>query len=82
VDVRASRGHARPSLIEEFDVEVKAALCFVNAEWSLFAKPFALDGVWIGWSKALGKRLQPEGELAAEHLLSLARRVAAAMPPA
>jgi hypothetical protein len=39
-------------LIQEFSVEVRAALCFVDAEWSFFAKPFALDGVWIGWQGA------------------------------
>ena len=69
-------------LMQEFDVAVKAALCFVDAEWSLFAKPFALDGVWIGWAKALGTRLQAEGALAPEHVRLLARRVAEALPPA
>jgi len=28
-----------PQLIQKFAIEVRAALCFVNAEWSLFAKP-------------------------------------------
>lgn len=67
---------------QEFNMNVRAALCFVDAEWSLFAEPFALDGVWIGWSKALAARLQAEGELAPEHLRMLAKRVAAALPPA
>jgi hypothetical protein len=69
-------------VMQEFDVTVKAALCFVDAEWSLFAKPFALDGVWIGWAKALGAHLQAEGALAPEHVRLLARRVAEALPPA
>jgi hypothetical protein len=69
-------------VMQEFDVTVRAALCFVDAEWSLFAKPFALDGVWIGWAKALGTRLQAEGALAPEHVRLLARRVADALPPA
>ena len=69
-------------LMQEFNVTVRAALCFVDAEWSLFAKPFALDGVWIGWAKALGTRLQAEGALAPEHVRLLARRVAEALPPA
>jgi len=69
-------------LMQEFGVQARAALCFVNAEWSLFAKPFALDAVWIGWPKALGERLEALGELAPEHLLTLARRVADALPPA
>lgn len=69
-------------VMQEFDVTVKAALCFVDAEWSLFAKPFALDSVWIGWAKALGTRLQTEGGLAPEHVRLLARRVADALPSA
>jgi hypothetical protein len=69
-------------LIEEFGVEVRMTLCFVDAEWSFFAKPFALEGVWIGWPKALGERLQAAGELAPEHLMTLARLVANALSPA
>jgi hypothetical protein len=69
-------------VMQEFEVTVRAALCFVDAEWSLFAKPFALDGVWIGWAKALSTRLQAEGALASEHLRLLAHRVAEALPPA
>jgi hypothetical protein len=69
-------------LMQEFGVQARAALCFVNAEWSLFAKPFALDAVWIGWPEALRARLEAPGELAPEHLLTLATRVADALPPA
>ena len=69
-------------LMQEFGVQPRAALCFVNGEWSLFAKPFALDEVWIGWPKALGERLRGSGELAPEHLMTLARRVADALPAA
>jgi hypothetical protein len=67
---------------QEFHVDVKTALCFVDAEWSFFAKPFGLQGVWIGWAKALGERLRAPGELAPEHLRMLARRVADALPGA
>jgi hypothetical protein len=67
---------------QEFNVELKTTLCFVDAEWSLFAKPFGLQDVWIGWAKALGERLRAPGELAPEHLRMLARRVADALPAA
>lgn len=87
--VRAMRGQVEAiqsalgePLIQEFEVNVRAALCFIDAEWSLFAKPFALGGVWVGWAKALGKRLLADGPLTADHLTTLARRVAAALPPA
>ena len=46
-------------------------LCFVDAEWSLFAKPFALDGVWVGWPKALGERLLSDGLLPATDLTAV-----------
>ena len=80
--VEAIKSAIGEPVMQEFDVTVKAALCFVDAEWSLFAKPFALNGVWIGWAKALGAHLQAEGALAPEHVRLLARRVAEALPPA
>jgi hypothetical protein len=61
---------------------VKPVLCFVGAEWSLFAKPFVLDGVWIGWAESLGRRLAAPGPLSPEHVRTLAKRVAAALPAA
>jgi tryptophanyl-tRNA synthetase len=39
------------------DVPVRGALVFVNAEFGLFSSPFAVDGVWVGWGKAIRKRL-------------------------
>jgi hypothetical protein len=77
--IRAALGEA---VVREFSVNVRPALCFVAAEWSLLAKPFDLGGVWIGWPKALSARLRAEGELAREHLAILARRVADALPSA
>jgi nuclease-like protein len=77
--VHAAVGEAGPS---DFTINVRAALCFVAAEWQLFAKPFDLGGVWVGWPKALGAHLCAEGQLAQEDLASLARRVAAALPAA
>jgi hypothetical protein len=69
-------------LVREFNVEVRAALCFVRAEWSLVAKPFALGGVWVGWPKALVDRIRQPGELTQEQIGFLTRSVAAALPPA
>jgi hypothetical protein len=77
--IRTALGEA---MTLEFKVEVRAALCFVDAEWSLFAKPFDLRGVWIGWPKALGERIRHQGELTPEHVAILARAVASALPPA
>lgn len=39
--------------IDHGHVPIRRCLCFTDAEWGLFSKPFAVDGVWIGWPKAL-----------------------------
>jgi hypothetical protein len=76
----------RPALgeaaIREFGIDVRPALCFVSADWPLFAKPFDLRGVWIGWPKAFGHRLGKGGDLTPEQLAAVARVVATALPAA
>jgi hypothetical protein len=37
--------------------DVRGALIFINAEFGRFTTPFAVDGVWVGWRKAIRKRL-------------------------
>jgi hypothetical protein len=78
--VEALRSALGEPLLQEFAIGTKAALCFVDAEWSLFAKPFSLDGVWIGWAKALGERLLDDGPLSSDYLMSIAHRVDAKLP--
>ena len=36
---------------------VWAGLVFIHAEFGLFTSPFEVDGVWVGWGKAIRKRL-------------------------
>jgi hypothetical protein len=66
----------------DVNVDVRAALCFLNAQWSLFAKPFRLNGVWVGWPKGLVEELRESGELTPEQLESLSYLVASSLPPA
>jgi len=63
-------------LIEEFALQIRPALCFVDAEWSLFAKPFQLQSVWIGWGRALAERLRAPGALEPEHVRLIAAHLA------
>lgn len=39
------------------DVQVRSGLVFVDAEFGLFASPFLIDDVWVGWGKAVRRRL-------------------------
>ena len=79
--VTAVRDALGEAMIGEFELEVTPVVCFVESEWTLFAKPIRLGGVWVEWPKSLGARLTAPGPLAAEHVRSLAKRVAAALPP-
>jgi hypothetical protein len=44
------------------EIPVRGGLVFLNAEFGLFASPFAVDGVWVGWGKAIRKRPGDETE--------------------
>ncbi len=39
-------------------VPIHRYICFTDAEWALFAKPFVIDDVRIGWAKALIDSIQ------------------------
>lgn len=81
--IEAVRAGIGPALLEELDLATKPVLCFVLAEWSLFARPFELGGVWVGWANALGDRLRAPGPLQPEQVRMVADRLgAAALPPA
>ncbi len=44
-----------------FDVPVTGALCFVEAEWRIFAKPFQIDGIRVSGPKSLSRSLLEDG---------------------
>jgi hypothetical protein len=67
---------------EDASLQVCKTICFVDADWSLFARPIETDGVHVLWPSALGKLIRTEGSLShdeiarIEHKLALALRVA------
>ena len=58
-------------------VPVHAALCFVNAEWGWFAKPFSLAGVWVAWPEKLTELVLEWRAIPDTEFDTLARAVAA-----
>jgi hypothetical protein len=62
------------------DVPVFAALCFTDAEWRLFAKPFQHDGVWVTWPRKLVELISEPGPLADADILAVAECLMAGMP--
>lgn len=61
---------------------VHGALCFVDAEFRLFAKPFEVGGVLVSWGKALRERMVAAGPLDADQCAAIHRHLAANLPPA
>jgi hypothetical protein len=61
---------------------IHGALCFIEADWSLFAKPFVVDGVLVAWPKAIRQRLEGVSvEHGCDHR-AMHRHLAMAFPPA
>jgi len=66
----------------ESPVDVHGALCFVDAEWPRFAKPFRLEGIWVTWPMVLGTMLAEAGPLDRERIDDVASLVAHRLRPA
>ncbi len=68
--------------IGDADVPIKAALCFVDSEWSLFAKPFQVGGVLVTWPRKLSEMIAEPGPLGRDQVMQIAERLAAYLPAA
>lgn len=67
--------------IEDADIRVSAALCFVDSEWGLFSNPFHQGGVLVTWPKKLSEAIAEPGSLSPKMVMNVADRLAAALPP-
>jgi hypothetical protein len=73
----------RKALGEEFaSVQICKAICFVDADWSLFARPIELDKVHVCWPRALGKLIRTDGTLSGDEIARIERQLAMSLPPA
>jgi hypothetical protein len=61
-------------------VPVHPAVCFVDGEWRLFAKPFELKGVLVCWPKKLVEKISEEGSLEPADVLAVAGDLASSLP--
>jgi hypothetical protein len=67
--------------IEDADIKVSAALCFVDSEWGVFSKPFHQGGVLVTCPKRLSEAIAEPGPLSPTMVMNVADRLAAALPP-
>lgn len=72
----------RGALSAEFaDVPVTRVICFVDADWSLFARPLRFGDVYVLWPRALTKLVRAEGALG-KGIGEIERQLALALPAA
>jgi Nuclease-related domain len=64
------------------EVPIEASLCFVDSEWSLFAKPFHQGGVLVTSPKMLAKAIAGPGALDREQVFVIASKLEAGLPAA
>ncbi len=65
----------------DLDVPVHSVLCFIDAEWDFFLRPFQIDGVWVTYGKHLAEMIAAAGPLPDDEVLHVATVLAAALPP-
>ena len=61
---------------------VRPALCFVESDWALFARPFLVRGAAICWPRALPDILGKPGPFDPRAIEQIAAVLAVALPPA
>jgi hypothetical protein len=67
--------------IEDIDVPIDAALCFVDAEWGFFSKPFQQGGVWVTWPKRLCEKIAAPGPLSSDDVMRIGEKLTSSLPP-
>jgi hypothetical protein len=81
VDGLAKQVNAVLEAIEDADIEVTAALCFVDSEWGLFAKPFRQSGTLVTWPRRLSRAIAGPGPLSRTEVDRIGEKLASALPP-
>lgn len=63
-------------------LQVRGALCFVDGDFGLVGRPFAVGEVLVTWGKALRARLMETGPLDERARAAIHERLASKLPPA
>jgi hypothetical protein len=60
---------------------INTVLCFVDAEWGLFAKPFEVDGATVVWPRALVDMIRRPGPLSGSDIEVAGGFLSGGLPP-
>ena len=66
--------------LDNRSVPVRRAVCFTDAEWGLFAKPFMMSGTFVSGPNALSRKIAEPGPLGTRDIRELALHLAQALP--
>jgi hypothetical protein len=80
VDSMSRQITAVQNALKDTDIPLHAALCFVDAHWGFFAKPFELKGVRVSGPQRLATAIAAEGPLEHDEVLAVSKSLAAALP--
>ena len=64
----------------DLEMPIHTALCFIDAEWDFFLKPFQVQGVWVAYGKKLAEMIAVPGPLTDVDVLRVANVLADAFP--
>jgi hypothetical protein len=64
----------------DIEVPIHAVLCFIEAEWDFFLKPFQVQGVWVTYGKKLAEMIAAPGPLTGEEVFRVANVLADKLP--
>jgi len=62
------------------DVTVSSAVCFTDAEWGWFAKPFTIREVFVSGPNALARKISETSALSVERIKEIAVHLSGALP--
>ena len=65
----------------DLEVPVSSAVCFTDADWGWFGKPFTMHGVFVSGPNALSRKIAEGGSLAKGAIQEIASHLSAALPP-
>lgn len=66
--------------LEDPDVPLTAVLCFDDAQWGLWGKPFTVRGVLVTWARKLAERIDRPGPLDPGRVEALAADLSRKLP--
>jgi len=66
--------------LSEIEAPIRPVICFIAADWDLFAKPFEQNGVLITWPQKLVEQIATPGPVTAEAITQIAECLANTLP--